>query len=155
MKRRTLARGLAAGAFAATMIGTAGVTSASAEDAPENCVVNVDTGEEVCGADAARAEAAAAWVLVRFYDGYNYTGSTLTLTGGHPCTTPIDPEYFHRNLGNFGWNNRASSVRGYSNCAVKLYDSTGLRGASSRWILSASNLGVIGWNNRASSVKMS
>lgn len=155
MKTRTMARGLAAGAFAAAMIATAGVSSASAEQAAENCVVNVETGNGVCDDSAARAEAAAAYVLVRFWNGYDYTGATLTLTGGHRCKTPLDPEYYHPNLGNFGWNNRASSVIAYNNCVVKLYDLPGLRGASSRWLLSWSNLGTIGWNNRATSVRVS
>lgn len=159
MNKRALTRGLAAGAFAAALIGSLGVTSANAAEdssSSDNCVVNLDTGAAACGDEAAlKSVQAAALPLVRFWDGFNYTGSSLTLTGSHRCSTPLDAEYFKKNLGQIGWNNRASSLTAYNNCAVKLYDGYNFGRPASGWLLNYSNLGSIGWNNRASSVKIS
>lgn len=145
-------RAIAVGAATVALVGT-GISATHAAGA-QACTLNIETGALSCG-DQAAATAAVSYNLATLYDGTNYTGSSLTLTGPRPCTTTYDPEYVVRNLGTAGWSNRASSVRTWNNCDIRLFDGTGFSGAKTPWIDYWSNLGSLGFDNRASSVKIS
>jgi hypothetical protein len=139
-------------------------TTAQAATAETHCVQDVETGAQSCSTDEAAAlrtvapdARRATYVIARFYDGKSYTGSTLTFVKSRGCTSSYDSEWQWQDLRVDGWNDRASSVKTYNHCDVKLYQNINFGGSSSTWIDASSNLSAIGagWNNRASSVKFS
>ncbi|MCC3762761.1 hypothetical protein K3N28_06710 [Glycomyces sp. TRM65418] len=145
-------------------------TAAQAATTADHCVVNLTRDEVTCAAtqsaalaldEAASAEAGVQSVtLITLYDRTNYdpAGGTRSFVGdgSHTCSAAYSPvEFSVDRLDAAGWNNRASSVRTYRSCDIRLWDSVSLSGASSTWIDALANLGTIGWNNRAGSYQIS
>lgn len=154
-----------------------GAVPASAAPGDENCGVFVDTGETICVpqgedlhaavleqtgqvvVDAAASETmsarsleagtAATYLLARLYDGTSYSGSYWDLYGSSSC---VSGQWMGN--ANISFQDRASSMRGYSNCKVKLYEHTNYSGASYGYYSYSSSISST-MNNKASSVRVS
>lgn len=160
---------------------TAPLTTGAAVAAPASptaglhCVVAIDgVGGISCGdtIEQARTRSAVprAYILgARLFDatGFDPNAGTLTIevpqrAPGRGCTDGYDnegPLYLFQNMGAYGWGNRASSVRTFNHCDIKLYDVAypSDLSAGSTWIDEYGNLAGLGggWNNRASAVRLS
>ncbi|MQM26231.1 hypothetical protein [Glycomyces albidus] len=145
-------------------------TAAQAAAPADHCVVNLVTEEVSCATTQAAAfaedRAASAEVgvlasttLITLYDRTNYDpagGTRSFVATDYTCTAAYSPiEFSVDYLDAAGWNNRASSVRTYRSCDIKLWDTVTLSGASSTWIDALADLGTIGWSNRAGSYQIS
>jgi hypothetical protein len=155
-----LSLALAAGALALAP------SAANAETTGDDCVYNIvreeltcaDTPEEALAASSVGLQADT--VLVRMYGDTNYGTSsgthTLTVPGSYTCSSAYTPvEFTITHMGTF--TNKASSVRTYNSCDVKLFDNDSATGTSSTWIDNLANLNTAagGWANRASSFQVS
>ncbi|MEV3939068.1 hypothetical protein AB0K52_24220 [Glycomyces sp. NPDC049804] len=165
LRRRAKAAAALSLALAAGALALAPAT-AQAETTGDHCVFDVVTEELTCAdspeaALAANAEGLQAdTVLLRMYGDTNYgtsTGThTLTVPGAHTCSAAYSPvEFTITRMGTF--TNKASSVRTYNSCDVKLFDNDSATGTSSTWIDNLANLDTAagGWANRASSYQVS
>ncbi|MDN3243365.1 hypothetical protein [Glycomyces tritici] len=140
--------------------------AAQADTTGDHCVYNLVREDLTC-ADSPEAALAASsvglqadTVLLRMYGDTNYgtsTGThTLTVPGSHTCSSAYSPvEFTITHMGSF--TNKASSVRTYNSCDVKLFDNDSATGTSSTWIDALANLNTAsgGWANRASSYQVS
>jgi len=145
------------------LLSVAPVASAAPAASEEHCFVDIESGAAACSQDAAVARAtvsrgavAARVDRVTFWDKTSYKGESITFQGSSKCTPSYgDINGQVSNLGDWGWNNRATSLKTYNRCDVKLYNGVNFTGASSVWIDRTPNLAQIGagWNNRASSYK--
>jgi hypothetical protein len=165
LRRRVKTGTALALAFAAGALALAPVT-AQAETTGDHCVYDVVEEELTCADTPEAALAAnsvglqADTVLLRMYGDTNYgtsTGThTLTVPGAYTCSAAYSPvEFTITRMGTF--TNKASSVRTYNSCDVKLFDNDSATGTSSTWIDNLANLNTAagGWANRASSFQVS
>ena len=93
-------------------------------------------------------------VVARLYDGTNYAGQQVVIfnpTYQVGCTSGTGDNEGGANLGAF--DNKASSVRTYNSCDIKLFDGDNAGTPSTGWIDQSANLGS--WSNRANSFKIS
>jgi len=111
---------------------------ANAAPAVEACVLNADTGAYSCSTTEASAlskttaatpQAAAVtyYTIGRFYDGANYTGSSLTIVSNY--STGCVGRSYHNDMPS-GWNDRVSSWHGYLSCHFRMFQNIGLGGAT-------------------------
>jgi len=164
--RRRVKTGMALSlAFAAGALALA-PSAAQAETTGDDCVYNIVTEDLTC-ADTPEAALAASsvglqaeTVLLRLYGDTNYgtsTGThTLTVPGSYTCSPAYTPvEFTITHMGTF--TNKASSVRTYNSCDIKLFDNDSATGTSSTWIDALANLDTAsgGWSNRTSSYQVS
>ncbi|QKV94486.1 hypothetical protein HUT19_24255 [Streptomyces sp. NA02950] len=77
-------------------------------------------------ASKARTKAEGDVIQGTFFDGKNFTGSSLTITGPGLCEKDGWVNYQHDLADD--WKNRISSVQPWGNCAVWLYPEPGLGG---------------------------
>jgi hypothetical protein len=164
--RRRVKTGMALSfAFAAGALALA-PSAAQAETTGDHCVYDVVSDELTCADSPEAALAAnsvglqADTVLLRMYGDTNYGTSsgthTLTVPGAYTCSSAYSPvEFTNTHMGTF--TNKASSVRTYNSCDVKLFDNDSATGTSSTWIDALANLDTAsgGWSNRASSYQVS
>lgn len=132
-----------------------------------HCVANADNGKFACADTEEEAMRLAdvdprAVTAVRLYDGKDFTGDSVPVKTARACTDGYEHEFIYPDLRGTGWNDRASSVRTYRNCDVKLYDVAPAPddpnlSKGSTWIHESDDLAEIGdgWNNRASSMRIS
>ena len=153
----------AAGVVALAPLASASMTDASTASA-EQCVLVADTGQVSCGDSETEARgrvSAAGYVRgAKFwnYKNYNPDGGTLTILVPRACSPGYDNEGPYFKFPDLGpWNNKASSVKTFNRCDVKLFDRENFGDPKSTWIDARADLSNVGggWNNRASSVKLS
>lgn len=161
-------------------VGASAIAAAPATASVEqDCGVFVDTGETICvprgedlhaavleqtgqvivdaaapsarssSADGIEAGVAATYLLARLYDGTSYSGSYWDLYGSSSC---VSGQWMGN--ANISFQDRASSMRGYSNCKVKVYEHTNYGGASYGYYSYSSSISST-MNNKASSVRVS
>lgn len=113
------------------------------------------TGYQVLESTAASPQSSAGvtpasvFVLAKLYDDQNMGGSNYEVDGSGACTSAVI------GVGNIGssWYGRVSSFAGYSNCRVKIWESTGYSGASLGFYASKSYVGDA-LNDRTKSVQV-
>jgi hypothetical protein len=171
-RRRSLAAVLTA-LIAAFGLAALAPGAAHAASGVDHCVVNLVTDAVTCApsqqaafaADAAASDEVgvqADTTLITLYDRTNYdpAGGTRSFVAGsgYTCTAAYSPvEFSVDRLDAANWNNRASSVRTYASCDIRLFDGVSLNGAASTWIDASANLAAVGdgWSNRAGSYQIS
>jgi hypothetical protein len=141
MKRRTVGRALAAlaGVTAVTLAATGTATAAPPANEPttgQHCTLDVRTGAEQCygtyeaaitGARQAGRRAAAGDIIQgTVYDGFDYSGDSLTIYGTELCEKD-GVINFQLDLGD-DWKNKISSVQPWGNCWLWLYPEPNLGG---------------------------
>ncbi len=87
--------------------------------------------------------AAASHIVSAIYDDVSYGGGTFVMTAGSGCDWGIT------SLGDFGWNDRASSFKSYDGCETALYKNTNFGGTKVGYSTNKSSLGSM--NDAASS----
>jgi hypothetical protein len=103
-----------------------GVDLVAAVEADTGVVIDIPEGTVVGGVETSSAQAKLGLLSINaatttkivsaIYDDINYGGGTYVMTAsGAGCDWGIS------NLGNFGWNDRASSFKSYSGCKTALY----------------------------------
>lgn len=101
----------------------------------------------------------ATYIMVRWYDGLNYTGDSYlhSTTAVNPCAQPGSYSYGQRATmpgwpaGTNNWNDRIESFHGYNHCSLRMYADIDFRGSVFTPIrLSYSDVGA--FRNVASSV---
>lgn len=137
-------------------VGLAGVMAAPAQAAPapaKACVLDITSGAVSCRASVGEIDrlvtAKRATNLVRFWDGLNMTGASLTVSGPVCSATTTDIDLPFTSL--FPLEQQVGSVTKFAagHCNWQL---RGAAGATSTWVEGSwpdlRNLGD-GWNNRA------
>ena len=155
-------------AFAAVLPGGVALQPAAAQERTVgrnwNCARNITTHAEVCGNLLTRRQArqrVGGKLLVRLFQHTGYRGQTVSYTGGRRCSRPYDLEYRKQDLNEFAFplpfRNKASSVRTFNRCDVKLINIDPNPNQKSTWIDEYRNLANLGsgWNNRADRVRVS
>ncbi|MGH3655243.1 MAG: hypothetical protein ACRDUA_01155 [Micromonosporaceae bacterium] len=165
MRFRTKVTALVAGAIAtAGIAAVAPLASAAVNDtAGEHCVLLADNGKVACSdSEAQSTERLGAQGYVRgakIWNYKNYSGSgSLTFLVPRACSAGYDNEGWRFNWPSLSsWNNKASSVKTFNRCDIKLFDNENFGGADSTWIDARADLSNVGggWNNRASSIRLS
>jgi hypothetical protein len=109
-----LDRGCYATEAEATFVATGGKVSLPVGASREEAKAMIEAANE---AQAAQLDASPdKYLLVKFYDGENRTGSTLEVYGDADCPTKkAQGQYFWGNMAS-NWDNRAASAEGYSQC---------------------------------------
>lgn len=97
-------------------------------------------------------------LVLRLHSGYNYSGSTLAVYASKPCTPATDDEG-HRigNLGDYGWDDRASSLSTYNECRIKMHDPLSYGSPSYDWFYRHKDLRYLSrgdWDERMSSLQL-
>lgn len=180
MKHRIAPVSLIATLLAITVLGSAPVAVALESPAKvggasvEHCVLNMDTGRDVCVGDArdiaaavleetgyvlvygeerglaaSDAAVAATYVLGTFYSYPNYGGSSRAVSGANPCSAGY--AYSYADLGSIGWNDDIDSFKSFNGCQTKVWEHTGFTGTSYGYATNVADLGSM--RNRASSIK--
>ncbi len=171
--------GAAATVLAACAVGGAAAPANAADKLAEDCGVFIETGTFVCVphgedlhaavldetgqtiivADGAATTAAAiaaadvtpnsSFLKARLYDDQNFVGSYFEVFGAEACVSGGGVAGVS-DIGS-GWYGRVTSIRGYANCDVKVYENTGYGGASYGYV---SQSGYVGdaMNDRTKSV---
>ncbi|MEV4146026.1 hypothetical protein AB0J40_20310 [Amycolatopsis sp. NPDC049691] len=115
-------------AAAAASVSLLGAVPAVAATTTRHCVLNSETGVRKCGAErsALVAEGAGQVVQGTFFDGPDYTGNSLTITGPELCKKDgwVNWQF---DLGD-DWKNKISSVQPWGDCWVWLYPEPNLGG---------------------------
>lgn len=117
-------------AAAASVVSLLGAVPAAAANVTRHCVLNSETGVQHCSTGTQRATAveAAAGQVVQgtFFDGPDYTGNSLTITGPELCKKDgwVNWQF---DLGD-DWKNKISSVQPWGDCWVWLYPEPNLGG---------------------------
>lgn len=144
------------------------------EQPTEHCVLNTETGREVCVADArdlaaavleetgyvlvygderasvaGDAAVAATYVLGTFYSYPSYGGSSRAVSAANPCSAGY--AYSYADLGSIGWNDDIDSFKSFNGCQTKIWENTGYNGASYGYVTNSTDVGSM--RNRASSVR--
>jgi hypothetical protein len=102
-------------------------------------------------ARSAVAGARASYVIGVIYDGAGMTWSSHTFVTNRGCTdTYNDVDWELAYVGD-SWNDDIGSVRGYSNCAMKLYEHANFGGVATPWYTWAPHLGAL--QEEASSIR--
>lgn len=79
----------------------------------------------------------ATYIMVRWYDGLNYTGDTYlhSTTHANPCAQPGSYSYGARSTmpgwpaGQNNWNDRIESFHGYNHCSLRMFADIDFRGS--------------------------
>ncbi|HEY3466350.1 MAG TPA: hypothetical protein VGL47_14545 [Amycolatopsis sp.] len=127
----------AATAAAATTVALLGAAPANAADTGNHCVLDTETGARQCFPDLqeALAHTSMAKIAARadgevvqgtFFDGPDYTGDSLTITGPELCKKDgwVNWQF---DLGD-DWKNKITSVQPWGDCWIWLYPEPGLSG---------------------------
>ncbi|HZB50591.1 MAG TPA: hypothetical protein VE547_16000, partial [Mycobacteriales bacterium] len=85
------------------------------------------------------------------YADINYGGATLSMTAPGRCDYSMDVDYRFASMP-YGWNDRISSFRSYSNCAQQLFRGTSFSGGALTNIVSSMSYVGSTANDQASSV---
>jgi hypothetical protein len=115
---------------AAASMSLLGALPAAAADGTRHCVLNSETGVEKCATGTQRpalaAQEAGQVVQGTFFDGPDYTGNSLTITGPELCKKDgwVNWQF---DLGD-DWKNKISSVQPWGDCWVWLYPEPNLGG---------------------------
>ncbi|WP_290062394.1 hypothetical protein [Amycolatopsis solani] len=113
---------------AAAALTLSAVTPASAAPATRHCVLNAGTGVQQCSSSRAALTARADGDVVQgtFFDGPDYTGNSLTITGPELCKKDgwVNWQF---DLGD-DWKNKITSVQPWGNCWIWLYPEPNLGG---------------------------
>ncbi|MEU7785167.1 MULTISPECIES: hypothetical protein [unclassified Amycolatopsis] len=121
-------RKAAATVSAAAALTSLGVAPANAAAVPKHCVLNVGTGVQHCSSSRTALTARADGDVVQgtFFDGPDYTGNSLTITGPELCKKDgwVNWQF---DLGD-DWKNKISSVQPWGNCWIWLYPEPNLSG---------------------------
>ncbi|WP_460441799.1 hypothetical protein [Amycolatopsis stemonae] len=107
-----------------------GAVPAAATPATRHCVLNIGTGVQKCTTGAQRSalvdEKADGVTQGTFFDGPDYTGDSLTITGPELCKKDgwVNWQF---DLGD-DWKNKISSVQPWGDCWIWLYPEPNLGG---------------------------
>jgi hypothetical protein len=109
----------------------------------------VETAAATAEIAASDVSPAASFLKARLYDDQNFGGSYFEVFGSSACASGV-PVGGVSDIGS-GWYGRVTSIRGYANCDVKVYENTGYGGASYGYV---SQSGYVGdaMNDRTKSV---
>jgi hypothetical protein len=130
--------------------GTTGIARCYADEQDRRDAVQRITGRVLVeeGESVQLRGALATYTLARFYENASYGGASTIVT--HSSSTICSTGSLSNNL-LAAWNDRISSFHSYYGCTTRLYENTGLGGAS----IAGTDLASLGvMNDRASSYKL-
>lgn len=126
----------------------------AAQDGFDDVPAELTIDETAVGAKArSGASIQATYILGEWFKDANYSGSRKLLTAdlsSTPCTFYGSYTYGQYDVLSFEWDNAISSVRGYGQCGMKLYNGTYASGSLYGPVFQSGNLGV--FNDVTSSV---
>jgi hypothetical protein len=130
----------------------AGVNLISAVESETGYTIDIPAGTPIGGANVNGAQASASLLstnstaaviaLSALYDDINYGGGVYVMTGSG-CGGGI------ANIGNFGWNDRASSFKSFNGCLTAIYKDINYGSTRLGYYTSKSSFGTM--NDQASS----
>ena len=124
-------------------------TGGRVTDAPASAAVAVRDPAFTAALEAPTTLAAV--VVGIEYADINYGGATLSMTAPGRCDYSMDVDYRFASMP-YGWNDRISSFRSYSNCAQQLFRGTSFSGGALTNIVSSMSYVGSTANDQASSV---